>query len=154
MIREELKLRDERGELTHDKSPLLIKLTSLYRVTIFETKPQMFPMSSTASDKHLSKVNELGDTSLITLDDIKGVSRKSYRNSETVPQTTEHPKFAKIVENNCEETKEETKDEIDPSLMQSNKDIAQKEIDEVKVDNKVEIDDREVLDETAQPLDQ
>jgi len=46
MIREELRLRERRGELTHDKSPLLIKLTSLYRVTIFETKPQMFPSSS------------------------------------------------------------------------------------------------------------
>ena len=94
MIREELKLRDERGELTHVKSPLLIKLTSLYRVTIFETKPQMFPMSSSGSDKHLNKVNDLGETSVITLDDIKGISRKSDRNSETVPQTTEHPKFA------------------------------------------------------------
>ena len=52
MIREELKLREERGELTHDKSPLLIKLTSLYKVTIFETKPQMFPGSATASAQH------------------------------------------------------------------------------------------------------
>ena len=39
IIREELKVREKRGELTHDFSPLLIQLTIMYRVTIFETKP-------------------------------------------------------------------------------------------------------------------
>ena len=86
IIREELRLREARGELTHDRSPLLIKLTSLYRVTIFQAKPQMFPGSDAAAlNQGPSSVNNytnIMDMSKdITLDDIKGYMRQSYRNS-------------------------------------------------------------------------
>ena len=43
IIRAELDLREKMGTLNHESSPILIKLTSLYKVRIFDTKPQMFP---------------------------------------------------------------------------------------------------------------
>ena len=56
MIRAELRMRDQRGELNHDSCPLLIKLASLYKVPVFEVKPQMFP-----SSVHSSKNNTLAE---------------------------------------------------------------------------------------------
>lgn len=82
MIKEELRLREQRGELTHDKSPLLIKLTSLYRVTVFETKPQMFPQSSVQSLPQVIPENFNDMSKDITLDDIRGFMHQSNRLSE------------------------------------------------------------------------
>ena len=45
IIRAELKDRDKRAELNHEKSPLLLKLVSLYNVCIFEVLQQMPPIS-------------------------------------------------------------------------------------------------------------
>ena len=59
MIRAELRMREQRGELNHQNCPLLIKLASLYQVPVFEVKPQMFPSSLSSKKNTLSEPSNM-----------------------------------------------------------------------------------------------
>ena len=48
-LRAELRDRETFGDLNHEKSSMLLKLACLYKVTVFEVKPQIFPTLNNAS---------------------------------------------------------------------------------------------------------
>ena len=46
IIKAELRMREERRELNNEASPLLLQLSCLYKVCIFDTKPQTPPVQA------------------------------------------------------------------------------------------------------------
>ena len=57
ILRAELRDRERRNELNHDKSENLLKLTSLYKVCVFEVKSQVLPTSLPSSVKQDTPIN-------------------------------------------------------------------------------------------------
>ena len=59
IIKAELRMREERKELDNATSPLLLQLTSLYKVCIFDVKPQTPPLQAEERNSRASVQQDL-----------------------------------------------------------------------------------------------
>ena len=91
MIRAELKLREQREELDYARSALLLRLTALYKVNIFEVKPQSIPQSllNTGEENKLVQPEKVSNEA--PDDAIEGLAgRYSYTVEEPIPESHHH----------------------------------------------------------------